>query len=230
LAFFLVFFLVSSLLLVFGLDEVGRGALAGPVVAVAVFIDSCKFVPQFVYIRDSKFAHIRDFIKLAHIRHIKDSKKLTPQKREKIYRMIIKNPFIKWGLGKVSSKTIDRINILEATKLAMKKAVDNLNKKYKIKIDKRKSILILDGKMTLDLDFFQKPIVKADEKVFSCTLASIIAKVKRDKMMEKYHKKYPQYGFFKNKGYGVKYHIKMIKKYGPSKIHRRSFYPVSHLT
>ncbi len=187
------------------LDEVGRGPLAGPVVAAAVVIQDTKYK-----IQDTK---------------IRDSKKLTPKKREEFYKLIIKNPQIKWGIGKVSEKVIDRINILEATKLAMERAVRDLNCKLKNK-NCRVDYLILDGKMELDLLLPQKSIIKGDEKVFSVALASIIAKVTRDGLMKKYAKKYPHYGFDAHKGYPTKFHFKMLKKYGHCQIHRKSFKPL----
>ena len=132
--------------------------------------------------------------------NLKDSKKLSPKKREEIYKIITKHSAIEWGTGRVSEKIIDKINILEATKLAMKKALLNLERKM---IEVRSlsfDYLILDGRMSLDLAIPQKSIVKADEKVFSCALSSIIAKVERDRIMMCYHKKYPCYGFDKHKG------------------------------
>lgn len=185
-----------------GLDEAGRGALAGPVVAAAVMIRPIREIR-------GRFVKIRE---------IKDSKKLTPKKREKLYRILINHPQIEWGIGRVSEKVIDKINILEATKLAMKGAV--------LKLKKKPDFLILDGISKIDLKIPQKLIKGADEKVFSCAMASIIAKVTRDKIMKRYHKKYPQYGFDKHKGYPTKYHFKMLKKFGPCKIHRKSFEPV----
>lgn len=191
---------------VVGLDEVGRGPLAGPVVAAAVLVLNSKYK-----IQNSE---------------IKDSKKLSQNQREKIYKELIKDKNIKWGIGKVSEKVIDKINILEATKLAMEKAIDNLKSKAqspKPKID----YLILDGNFKINLKVPQKPIIKADEKVFSCAAASILAKVTRDRMMEKFHKKYPKYKFDKNKGYPTKSHKRILKKHGPCKIHRKSFYPIN---
>jgi len=179
------------------LDESGRGPLAAPVVAAAVMIN-----PK------SKIQNLK----------IKDSKKLTAKKREELYKILTKNPGIEWGIAKVSERVIDKINILEATKLAMKRAVKKLKGKP--------VFLILDGKMKLDLPISQKSIIKADEKVFSCAAASIIAKVSRDRIMLRYHKKYPQYGFDKHKGYPTRHHRKMLKKYGPCKIHRKSFKPL----
>jgi ribonuclease HII len=226
-----------GLKIVVGLDEVGRGCLAGPVVAAAVVI---KF----------KIQNPKCKMKIQNLKlpsEIKDSKKLTPKKREELYKLITKSPFVDWGIGKVSEKMIDKINILEATKLAMKKAIKNLN--YKLQntnLNKRKKgykmddcqkychlkkidFLILDGNLKLDLPIPQKAIVKADEKVLSCALASILAKVTRDKIMEKYTKKFPEYGFEKHKGYATKLHLKMLKKYGPCKIHRKSFLPVAKI-
>lgn len=185
-----------------GLDEAGRGPLAGPVIACVIVLDRAKL-------------NLRGRLSLTHIR---DSKKLTPKKREEFYKLITKNPAIEWGTGRVSEKVIDRINILEATKLAMKKAIQKLNKKP--------NFLILDGRMALDLKIPQKSIVKADEKVFSCALASIIAKVTRDRLMARYHQQYPGYLFDKHMGYPTKFHRKMLKKYGPCPIHRKSFKPI----
>jgi len=182
---------------VVGLDEVGRGALAGPVVA-------CSLCLKIRLGRTST-----DFKK------IRDSKKLPPKKREYFYKILTKNPDIEWGIGRVSERMIDKINILEATKLAMGKAINNL----KSRVD----FLILDGNFRIRTKIPQKSIIKADEKVFSCAAASIIAKVNRDKLMMRYHKKYPQYGFDKHKGYPTRLHRLMIKKHGFCKIHRKSF-------
>lgn len=183
--------------IVVGLDEVGRGPLAGPVVAGAVFISkNCKV-----------------------IKGVNDSKKLSEKQRENLYKVLTNHKDIKWGIGMVSEKVIDKINILQATKLAMKKALKNLGAEY----------LLLDGSFVLDVPQRQKSIIKGDSKVFSIACASIIAKVTRDKLMQKYHKKYPQYGFDKHKGYGTATHIKNIKKFGVCPIHRKSFYPVSKL-
>ena len=188
------------------LDEVGRGALCGPVVASAVALNS-----------NLKMQISKLKIK---IKNLRDSKKLTPKARNIFYKILTSHPGIEWGIGKVYPRVIDRINILQATKLAMVRAVASLKaKKERRKID----FLILDGKMKLDLDTPQKSIVKADEKVFSCAVSSIIAKVKRDKAMLRYHKKYPQYGFDQHKGYGTKQHLKMLKKLGRCAIHRNSF-------
>lgn len=186
---------------VVGIDEVGRGPLAGPVVASAVFISP-------------EIKSLKMFDK------VKDSKKLSCRQREYYYDILMSHPEIKWGTGFVSEKAIDRINIFEATKLAMKKAVLEVRKKLGRDI----SFLILDGSFRLsNLDISQKSIVKGDEKVLSCALASIVAKVKRDRLMARYHKKFPEYGFDRHKGYGTKFHYKMLEKLGPSVIHRKSF-------
>jgi len=180
--------------MVVGIDEVGRGPLAGPVVAAAVYLTETGPLM------------------------LKDSKKLTSKRREEIYGMLKQNPNIEWGIGRVSEKVIDRINILEATKLAMRRAVRNLERKCSYT-----DYLIIDGNFGINMDIEQKSIIKADEKVFSCAAASIIAKVTRDRMMLKYHKKYPDYGFDKHKGYPTKFHRQIIKQCGFCKIHRKSF-------
>ena len=191
---------------VIGIDEAGRGPLAGPVFAAAVII---KF---------NNHLTTKPFNNLG----VRDSKKLTPKRREQVYEILINHKLIKWGTGRVSERVVDKINILEATKLAMKRAVRNLEKKF----NKNADFLILDGKIKLDLDVGQKSIIRADNKVFSCAAASIIAKVRRDRLMRKQHKKYPEYGFINHKGYGTKKHIAALAELGPCKIHRKSFKPV----
>jgi ribonuclease HII len=184
-------------------DEVGRGCLAGPVVAAAVHV-----------IPGSKFI----------IPKLRDSKKLSPKKRQEIFKILTKSPEIKWGIGRVSEKVIDRINIKNASELAMEKALKNL----KLKPD----FLIIDGNHINNLNLKShnfKLITKADEKIFSCAIASIIAKVRRDRIMEKYHQKYPAYGFNKHKGYGTRHHLKILKKIGHCVIHRQSFRPVKSI-
>lgn len=190
-----------------GIDEAGRGPLAGPVVSGAVLILE------------------KDFREIKKIQSVKDSKKLREKKREEVYSNLINNHKLKWGIGIVSEKTIDRINILEATKLSMVKAIENLEKKNKIKAD----FLILDGKMKIDLNIRQESIIKADDKVFLVSAASIIAKVTRDRIMIKYDKEYPAYNFKKHKGYGTKEHLEKIKNNGICKIHRKSFAPINQI-
>ena len=193
------------------LDEAGRGPLAGPVTAGAVAMLNTSYHIPYTGIRDSK--------------------KLSQKQREKFYNLITKDKNMEWGIGIVSEKIIDKINILEATKLAMQKAVKNLEKRSVKKscssrIFRRVDFLLLDGKMKINLPLPQKSIVKADEKVFSCAAASILAKVTRDRIMVKYHLKYPRYHFNVHKGYPTKLHRKLLRKYGPCKIHRKSFRPV----
>jgi len=196
---------------VVGLDEAGRGPLAGPVVAAAVMIK-----PK---------TRIQKLKKEIKIKNLKDSKKLSAKKREEIYKILRKSKLIEWGIGIVSEKTIDKINIKNAAELAMERALKNLERKIKKKAD----FIIIDGNH-LNSKYLKsknyKLIVKADERICSCALASILAKVKRDKIMEKYAKKFPKYKFEIHKGYPTKEHLKVLKKYGPCKIHRRSFLPV----
>lgn len=180
----------SETFAVAGIDEVGRGPLAGPVVACAVIMNSNE-----------------------KILHINDSKKLSEKMREELYAQIQQNA-LSIGIGIVDNVRIDKINILNATKEAMKIAVVNLN----IKPD----ALIIDA-VKLPVDIMQKNPNKADEKYYSVAAASIIAKVTRDNMMKEYAAKYPQYGFCENKGYGTSEHIEAIHKYGPCPIHRQSF-------
>jgi ribonuclease HII len=181
--------------IIVGIDEVGRGPLAGPVIACAFFLEK-KFVKK-----------------------IKDSKQLTEKQREEIYKSFKKDPGVKWGIGRVSEKVIDKINILQATKLAMVKAVENLKKKLKNKID----FLLIDGNFGIDIDISQRSIIKGDEKVSLIAAASIMAKVTRDRLMVNYSKKYPQYGFDIHKGYPTLLHRQKIAQYGLCKIHRKTF-------
>ena len=207
-----------------GLDEAGRGPLAGPVVAAAVMIKNKKLkIKNKKYklkIKKPNNATIEQFGNLG----IQDSKRLTALQREKLYRILTNSNLIKWGIGRVSEKVIDRINIKNAAELAMEKAI----RKLKIKPD----FLIIDGNRIANLNLKSynfKLIVKADARVFSCCVASIIAKVTRDRIMKRYHKKYPQYGFAQHKGYPTRYHIKMLKKFGPSAIHRLTYKPVKDI-
>ena len=182
-------------------DEAGRGPLAGPVVAACVLIDS-------------KFKINNDELKL-----ITDSKKLSSKKREKLFK-VIKENVIAVEIGVVNNKKIDQLNILQASFLAMKKAVLGLNKKV--------DFVLVDGKFKIpNFSINQAAIIKGDANVFSIAAASIIAKVSRDWLMKEYDKKYPEYLFAKHKGYGTKLHLEKIKEFGPSPIHRLSFAPFS---
>ena len=187
-----------------GIDEAGRGPLAGPVVVVAILKNTTQ-----------KF-------RIPNL-EIKDSKKLSSKKREMIFENLKNSSKIIWGRGFVSAKVIDRINIWEATKLASKRAIKNLEKKLGKNLPKEKTLIIVDGHLKINSGFQEKAIVKADEKISECILASIFAKVLRDKMMERYHQIYPCYNFKKHKGYPTKEHKKIIKKFGPCKIHRKTF-------
>lgn len=199
---------------VFGVDEVGRGPLAGPVIAAAIT------VPQFL-IFNFKFLNN---VKISNYQN-RDSKKLSPKQREEIYEALKKDPLVEWGIGKVGEKIIDKINIFQATKLAMQKAVLSLEKK----IGQQADLLLIDGNFGIGIAREQKSIIKGDEKVLLISLASVVAKVTRDRLMIKMHQKYPQYGFNQHKGYGTKLHIAMLSKHGSCEIHRKTFAPIKNL-
>ena len=186
----------EGLTLICGVDEVGRGPLIGPVVAAAVILPINYFHED-----------------------IKDSKKLTEKKREKLYDIIIKDA-ISIGIGIVNESEIDKINIYEATKVAMKTAINNL----KIKPEH-----ILIDAMKLDLNTPSTSIIKGDAKSESIAAASIIAKVTRDRMLDEMDKEYPMYDLKHNKGYGTKKHLEALKKHGPCIHHRKTFKPVRDL-
>lgn len=186
--------------LIGGVDEAGRGPLAGPVVAACVVIG-----PDFK-------------IEAGDLELVNDSKKLTAKKREKLFR-IIKEKTLAVEIGVVSPQTIDKINILQASFLAMRRAIRGL----KINPD----YILLDGAFKIPkLNKPQTAIVKGDGMVFCIAAASIIAKVSRDYLMTELDKKYPDYGFAKHKGYGTKDHIEKILANGPCPIHRFSFAPI----
>ncbi len=174
-----------------GIDEAGRGPLAGPVVAAAVILP-----------------------KNEKILYVNDSKKLSPEMRERLYDEITKKA-LSYGVGIVSHTEIDKINILQATYEAMKKAVS--------KLKPEPTLLLNDAVRIPGIDIRQVNIIKGDAKSLSIAAASIIAKVTRDRIMIDLADKYPEYNFKSNKGYGSKEHIDAIKKYGPCEIHRRSF-------
>jgi|GEM_PF-37640 len=184
-----------------GVDEAGRGSLAGPVAGAAVLIDKNN-LPDLKGIK------------------IKDSKQLSEKQRKEVFEAIKQEPNIKWSVSFVWPKVIDKINILKATELAWLRSL----KKFK----KWPDFLFLDGNKTLNnLKIKQRAVVKGDEKILSVSLASIIAKVSRDRLMQRLDKKYPKYGFAQHKGYGTKLHLERLKKFGPCEIHRKSFKPVS---
>jgi ribonuclease HII len=162
-----------------------------------------------------------DTAKMEKLKGINDSKKLTAKKREALFDLIKEN-FFEIGVGIVDHQTIDRINILEATFLAMKMALGNLKSKP--------DILLVDGKFPIpNLSTRQEAIIDGDALIFSIAAASIIAKVTRDRLMEEYDKKYPAYGFAKHAGYGTKFHLEAIKQFGPCPIHRKTFKPISEM-
>jgi len=196
--------------IIVGLDEVGRGPLCGPVTAAAVIIN-----PKFK-IKNKNFKEI--------LKNTKDSKKLSEKQREKIFKLIPKCPYIKFAISSVGPKTIDKINIVNATKKAMKNCLNKILSKDNLK----NALVLIDGNKIIDknLNIFQKAIVKGDDKIFSIALASIIAKVTRDRKMKTLSLQYPKYYFHLHKGYGTKLHKKLIKKYGPCKIHRQSYHPI----
>lgn len=175
-----------------GLDEAGRGPLAGPVVASAVI-----------------------FAQGVLIEGVNDSKKLTEKKREALFHLIHEQA-IAVGIGIVSHEVIDRINILQASFLAMNKALELL----KIKPQQ----LLVDGNFFNHEQYPVENIIKGDSLSHSIAAASIIAKVTRDSLMKEMHEQYPEYGFAKHKGYGTAAHIEAIRKHGYSPIHRRSFH------
>ncbi len=174
-----------------GIDEVGRGPLAGPVVAAAVILSS-------------------DFSILG----VDDSKKLSEKKREALYEQIIEHA-IAYSTGVVDNYIIDEINILEATKLAMKQAVENLEIKPEY--------ILIDALTIKDVMIPQRGIIKGDSISTSIAAASIVAKVTRDRMMKEFHQRFPQYAFDQNKGYGTKEHYNGIDRYGICLLHRKSF-------
>lgn len=176
-----------------GVDEAGRGPLAGPVVSAAVIL------------RERKFKN-----------RIDDSKVLSESQREKAYSEIRAKAWV--AVGIVGEKIIDRINILEATLLSMRRAIFFLSP--------QPDFVLVDGNMSLNLNVPYESIVRGDAKSLSIACASIIAKVTRDRIMSIYHRKYPEYGFSQHKGYGTKSHFEALKRIGPSPIHRMSFAPL----
>jgi len=175
-----------------GIDEAGRGPLAGPVVAAAVIMPQGYEHPE-----------------------INDSKKLSAKRRERLYETIQEDA-VAVGVGVSEVQVIDSVNILRATLLAMKEAVCSLFL--------TPDYLLIDGLNDIDLDMPQEAIVRGDSLSISIASASIVAKVSRDRLMEMYHRQFPEYNFLHNKGYGTKEHREAIVKYGRCKIHRRSFH------
>lgn len=174
-----------------GVDEAGRGPLAGPVCAAAVIL------------KDNQI-----------IEGVNDSKKLTEKKREALFD-VIKNEVLAYSIAFATVEEIEEMNILNATMLAMRRAVEGLN----VKAD----YALIDGNRLPPLDIQAEYVIKGDAKSMSVAAASILAKVSRDRLCYEYAEKYPEYGFDKHKGYGTKAHTEAILKYGPCEIHRMSF-------
>ncbi len=181
-----------------GVDEVGRGPLIGPVVT------ACVVLPK-------------DFV----LEGLTDSKKLTERKREKFYPYILEHA-IAYGIGMVQPEEIDRINIYEATKVAMKMAIEEVQKQIPLEH-------VLIDAMPLELDIPSTSIIKGDAKSISIAAASVVAKVTRDHMMIELDKKYPEYGYKEHKGYPTKKHLEAIQKYGLIDGYRKSYGPVKEL-
>lgn len=174
-----------------GVDEVGRGPLAGPVVAAAVILPPLTRIPG-----------------------LDDSKKLSPATRERLFPQI-QQAACDFGLGIVPEDVIDRINILQASRLAMKKAVEQLQDPP--------DLILVDGNHAIETGIDQRTIVGGDRLSHSIAAASVLAKVTRDRLMEDYNREYPQYGFDRHKGYGTELHRERIERFGPCAIHRRTF-------
>ena len=176
-----------------GVDEVGRGCIAGCVTAAAVIINNNIIIPG-----------------------IKDSKKLSADKRKTISESIKNNYY--YAIGSASVKEIEEYNILNATKLAMQRAVMNL--------PITPNLLLIDGNSKIKTHIEQKTIIKGDQSELAIAAASIIAKVDRDSLMNELHQRYPEYHWDKNKGYGTKLHLEAIAKYGINEYHRKNFAPI----
>ncbi len=175
-----------------GVDEVGRGCIAGPVVAAACILDLTKPVPK----------------------DLNDSKKLSEKQRDEIAEELRSNA-VSFAVGEVDADEIDRINILEATKVAMVKAITNLNPNA--------DYLLIDALRLKQITIPQKSIIKGDSIAFSIAAASVIAKTYRDTLMKTYDSEYPQYGFASHKGYGCATHYEALRKFGPCHLHRKTF-------
>ena len=180
-----------------GVDEVGRGSLIGPVYAAAVILN-----------------------KSINKKILRDSKSLSKKKREELFAYIKDNSL--WAIGRASVNEIEKINILHASLLAMKRAI--------IKLKKKPSLVLIDGNKLPDLKNYNlKYVIKGDQKIPSISAASIIAKVSRDRFITTLSKKFKNYGWDTNSGYGTKEHLIAIKKFGITKYHRKTFSPVSNL-
>lgn len=185
---------VSQGLIVAGVDEAGRGPLAGPVFAAAVILDPMR-----------------------PIAGLADSKTLSESKRDSLY-FAIKEAALSWSIAEASVEEIDGLNILQATLLAMQRAVNGLNV--------RPDEVLVDGNCLPKLSMSAQAIVKGDSKVQAISAASILAKVERDKLMRDYYEQYPDFSFHLHKGYGTKQHLDEIERFGFLAVHRKTFNPV----
>ncbi len=181
-----------------GVDEAGRGPLAGPVVAAAVIFRDFSKVPQ-----------------------VFDSKQLSEKMREDLFETLTNSPDVIFSFAEVDNNEIDRINILQATHLAMRNAVDGLSQKP--------DFVLIDGNPVKSMTYPNRSEVKGDARCAAIAAASIIAKVHRDRLMCRYAELYPQYGFEIHKGYGTAMHLDAISKYGPCPIHRKTFSPIKEI-
>lgn len=186
----------AGFLVIAGVDEVGRGPLAGPVCAAAAILPD-------------------DFDHAA----LNDSKKLNGRQRESIYAELTQNDGVLWCCAMVEVEEIDRINILQATWVAMRRAVNGLPKKA--------DAALIDGRPVKDFPIHHRALVKGDSLSFSIAAASVIAKVTRDRLMCELAAKHPEYGFDDHKGYGTPRHLEALRRHGPCPLHRRSFEPVA---
>lgn len=180
-----------------GLDEAGRGPLAGPVVAAAVMLPPDVTIPG-----------------------VNDSKQVPEAERDRLYDIILEQS-VSHGIGIVDERTIDEVNIYQATIIAMRKALHP--------IDPPPDYLLIDAMTLPEVAIPQKPLVRGDARSHTIAAASIIAKVTRDRIMRDLHEKFPEYNFKKHKGYGTKEHLSLILKHGPCEAHRRSFQPISEM-
>ena len=185
-----------------GVDEAGRGPLAGPVVAAAVVFPSTWFSSDLP----------------SELRGLNDSKQLTASQRDRFFEALQRLPEIESGVACIDAQVIDRINILEATHHAMNEAL--------AKLQPSPDHVLVDGLRVKSIRLPQTPIVKGDALSFSIAAASVLAKVTRDRLMEAYDRRWPEYGFAGHKGYGTARHLEAIAKHGPCEIHRRSFAPL----
>ena len=179
-----------------GIDEVGRGCLFGDVVSCAIIMPKDDFIEG-----------------------VNDSKKLSPKKREELYPKILES-CLAVGIGRANPDIIDKVNIKMATHISMINALENLRDKEGKKVSA--DCVLIDAE-TIETGIFQKAIIKGDESCYSIACASIIAKVYRDNLCDKWAEEYPHYGIEKHKGYATKYHREALKAYGPTVMHRKSF-------